>query len=455
MSNLKKTSYVFIALAIALLLAAISISVAFNFNKAYADYDDLMNDPNSVVNFNQLYNGVSTLYASYCTFDNSTYSITFTSTPSSYGTLAIMNSINLTSGHKYYFACKNGDLRFGVSNVRVIQPNTIYTADGTYSYLNQIHIKDDTTIVGGTTCYLIFVDLTQMFGDNLPTLEDCQSLFVANYYSYSTGTPLALSNLNAYSQALSDLYSSSQYALDMSALGISTFAVNYNNANGFFYYDTDTQYWFFTNTFGVPLFATMQSGTIVEIEYSFYPGNQSDYHLQVMLFDGVNYSSVAVDPNSIGDVGSPNKFSFTLPTAASVLYFNVVDFSNDRVVLTNYSSYVGVFNIKASIYDVGALARSSYSSGYSEAADYYNSYFSVGGTGYNSIYNAGKTAGINENNPYTFGYLMSSVIEAPLNAVLDIFNFDFLGYNFKNFITVMITLCFIIAIVRMFMGGKE
>ena len=107
MSNLKKTSYVFIALAIALLLAAISISVAFNINEAYADYNDVLTNPDSIVNFNQyVQNGNFTSVSSWGTENGVSYTVNngFGSVTSSNNSSGIYqnNTTSIIYGHKFY-----------------------------------------------------------------------------------------------------------------------------------------------------------------------------------------------------------------------------------------------------------------------------------------------------------------------------------------------------------------
>lgn len=97
--------------------------------------------------------------------------------------------------------------------------------------------------------------------------------------------------------------------------------------------------------------------------------------------------------------------------------------------------------------------REGYSAG--ESAGY-----SAGETaGYSSGYKAGETigynngysAGVEHGGEYTFFSLISAVIDAPIQAFMGLFNFELLGINLAGFFTGLLTLAFIITIVRLIM----
>lgn len=66
-------------------------------------------------------------------------------------------------------------------------------------------------------------------------------------------------------------------------------------------------------------------------------------------------------------------------------------------------------------------------------------------------YNNGYSAGANAANKYTFFSLVSAVIDAPIQAFMGLFNFELLGINLAGFFTGLLTLAFIITIVRLIM----
>lgn len=101
----------------------------------------------------------------------------------------------------------------------------------------------------------------------------------------------------------------------------------------------------------------------------------------------------------------------------------------------------------------------------------YNAGYGIGSTegydaGYNTGYNQGFTNG--ENTGYGNGYvegletasettflgLIGATIDAPIKAFRGLFNFELLGVNMVSLITGLFTLCVIVCIVKLVLGGK-
>ena len=107
--------------------------------------------------------------------------------------------------------------------------------------------------------------------------------------------------------------------------------------------------------------------------------------------------------------------------------------------------------------------------------EYYNQGYTAGSSiGYGNGYNSGVTDGYNEGysegnrvgyqqglsnglanaNDYSFFGLIGAVIDAPIQYLSSLFNFNILGFNMLAFITSLFTVCLIIWIVKMLLGGK-
>ncbi len=69
--------------------------------------------------------------------------------------------------------------------------------------------------------------------------------------------------------------------------------------------------------------------------------------------------------------------------------------------------------------------------------------------GYNTGYNEGKNYGFEHASDYSFYNLIASVVDAPLSAVISLFNFEILGINFSSLFTGLLTLAVIIFVVRL------
>lgn len=97
-----------------------------------------------------------------------------------------------------------------------------------------------------------------------------------------------------------------------------------------------------------------------------------------------------------------------------------------------------------------------YNKGYDKGKnDGYNSGYDVGvDFGYSGGYHDGFNKGVSESNDYTFLGLISACIDAPITYFTNLFNFELLGVNLSAFLTGLFTLCVIVTIVKMCLGGR-
>lgn len=88
---------------------------------------------------------------------------------------------------------------------------------------------------------------------------------------------------------------------------------------------------------------------------------------------------------------------------------------------------------------------------------------SIGQTeGYNNGFNAGQTEGfnagyvegLNTGSNFTFNSLISSVIDVPVRTFTNLFDFDLLGVNLASFFYALLTMCVVIVILKLALGGK-
>lgn len=99
---------------------------------------------------------------------------------------------------------------------------------------------------------------------------------------------------------------------------------------------------------------------------------------------------------------------------------------------------------------------SGYSNGYNVGKDDgYNIGYDEGyGIGEGIGFNNGYSDGVESANDYTFLGLLSAVIDAPVSYVRSLFDFNLLGVNLQGFLFGLFTLCIIITIVKLCLGGK-
>lgn len=84
----------------------------------------------------------------------------------------------------------------------------------------------------------------------------------------------------------------------------------------------------------------------------------------------------------------------------------------------------------------------------------YEQGFNAGQTnGYDQGYNIGYNKGISDSNVYSFSSLMSSVIDAPIKAVMSAFDFEFLGTNMRSFLYSLLTIALVLFVVKIVLKG--
>lgn len=91
----------------------------------------------------------------------------------------------------------------------------------------------------------------------------------------------------------------------------------------------------------------------------------------------------------------------------------------------------------------------SYNAGYNNG---YDNGYKVGYDKGNTIgYNSGYNKGVESANNYSFLGLIGAVVDAPVQALSGLLNFDLLGFNMFNFFTAILTASIIIFLVRLFL----
>ena len=119
-----------------------------------------------------------------------------------------------------------------------------------------------------------------------------------------------------------------------------------------------------------------------------------------------------------------------------------------------------------SLFQTRVLTPSSYNNGYN--AGYEDGFVDGDSTGYergNEVgfsnghkqgysqgYSAGEVHGISTANQYSFLGLLGAVVDAPLQALSGLLNFDILGFNMANFFYALLTLGIVIFVVKLFLG---
>lgn len=74
--------------------------------------------------------------------------------------------------------------------------------------------------------------------------------------------------------------------------------------------------------------------------------------------------------------------------------------------------------------------------------------------GYQQGYENGVIVGAENANNYTFLGVIGAAVDAPINSLFKLLDFDLLGYNMKSFVGALFMLAFIVLIIRLVLGGK-
>ena len=438
-----------ICILVILILALVGVNIFCVVNK-YAKAEEIVS--NDLVNFNQLFNynnaSINGNYGYKNNAEGSWHLWSQTSGEAIFANLGV--TISLDSSHSYY--CYSS---YGSDSIQILIGTFRFSRTGIYtgnSVSNEsVYFRMQNSPGIDITIYVI--DLTQMYGSNIPTLQECQQIFTAEYYSYTTGTPIYQSGLANYQQAINDVFSNYTYHLNLSALGNNTYGVEYQNAEAYFEYrPSPYSNWYFLNTFAVPLFTTLNNGAIVTINYRLYaPNFEGSYYLNIMVYNGTGYSSIYTDTSAI-DTTNGNSVTFTLPTSTDTLYFNILD--SNHAVDTEMNMLVYLFDINANQMDVASAIITANQTGYESARRYYQEeYYNVGGDGYYEIYMEGFRQGQNSDVVSAFDGAWGFISSAS-TGLASIFQIEILpGLPLATFVLVPLMLGLVFFVVKLGKGG--
>lgn len=423
---------------------------------------------NAIVNFNQFYKNPTFSSDNYISSYGAIYNVSDNSViidNSSYNSGIYLTNTNYDSNHKYYVIISlssvvdtNIYVAFRSSRDNMLSISTdknkyvLYIDSGINapSYGGVTYITSDS--VDFTLYNFSVIDLTQMFGvNNEPTLEQCQSIFTADYYNYNAGTALSLNGVNSYQQGVDDTLNSYNVVTSPLLTANSAFPVFVGSADSLVV-SSDIGYGpaiGCINYVGLPLFAFVESNVTLTINIDNIYISDKDINVSLGYIQSGNYISIyTFDINSFTPVAGNAvdfdnfKLSFTLPVSTDYLVLYTGS-SENVVTLTNVNFTYRLFNN-------AILVDNAYNSGYDNGKNY----------GYNQGYKEGILKG--SSGDISFVGLLNSVITAPVTMFfgeLDnesgerlggLFNFDILGYNMSTFLTSLLTVVVVVSVIRFF-----
>lgn len=419
------------------LVLVLAISLVFPFGTAFADYvEDVQTITNVIVDFNQLVVNNNINKNIVLSGDNYVY-----------------NVFSLVSGHQYYIRINN------LSSVRVY---LFYEGDNLINYFNTGYTdfiynsqvtQSDVYLYGyNILAYENFnvIDLTQMFGSgNEPNLQQSEELFVAEFYAYTASTPVAYDTIDAYTNGVNAYLNSTEYVISSLGFLNSVYAVNLSNAYSAFESQVtrdiinnrvvvESGQSNVTPTLCLPFNYTIPTGTQITISGSCATTQyNASYRLHLGLWG--NGGEMIVIPQSMqaGTQGHliTSTITFTLPMSVDRIYIMTSD---------DATWYLSNFEVGYYLTNVDILREL----GYADGVKYMQEQYSPNGALYQSIYMKGYNAYPTEDH-FTFQKLIYSVIDVPVQAFTNLFDYDILGVNMKTFYLSLFTLAVIITIIRL------
>lgn len=250
------------------------------------------------------------------------------------------------------------------------------------------------------------------------------------------------------------------------ALGFFNFEVDLNNYNG--YIESDIEFKYFYPGIGYDSVNTTQqinfSNEGESLSYnSFHQtvNNANHYYFSYAIGCDYGFNCFVKKVRIYSERSMLNQNTQRIYT-----YINYYD-DNDRIFsiripcdmtgenahIASYFEYTDRYYYLVGTFLDDDVFKEGYDSGYSigENVGYDKGYTTGNNVGYNNGYNAGRIDGIADANNYSFFSLISAVIDVPVQAFMGLFNFELLGVNLADFFLSLLTLSFIVTLLRLFL----
>lgn len=396
-----------IILLVAICLAfciLVSIHTIFNNENVYAEENETQQ--RQIVNFNQYIENSYVNYSSVVVGFNSNQ-ITFGYVLAPNHIFYVKYNVRVSGNNAVEFGFRpNGEnnSRTDTLNANNSRVDYVITNVNKYSCIFAYTNGTDTRI----NC--MCVDLTQMFGDNIPTLEECRNIFISEYYYYNTGSEIYLDSLESYSRGYTAGFNSAWESQNVSykqfVIGAQSFAFNNQQytEESTKSYDAVAGAYSFGGILGIPLGFTSIGGTNYEIDFTLLCTDWAGESLSFKQEYSLYFYYIDSDNNLIqigkipyyeisGNYGT-YKGSFVCPVDTDTIYleFTTKPLDNTPTIATAFAS-----NITFRSQNIESAINSAFNSGAESVKESYL----PGGDLYNSIYNLGYSNGIASNKPFT------------------------------------------------------
>ena len=502
----KQTRITLIAIITILMLLVIGGTIYGYVQKyAYADYNEIITDQNSIINFNQIaYDLTSDYYSKYVnnttqsfgnhsiTINNNGYVSTDGNYP--YGLKGLTN-ISYVSGHKYYVSLDilssySGYVKLELWSNSVDIPDItttanellkirqVLTCNNTISKRILLYLSQSVQNNTGITTYSNFniIDLSACFGiGNEPNIEQANELFIADYYAYNTGSPMFINSVNAYNQGVIDTLGSTTYDVVLDDFYNNSFGLASNNSN----YNTKliktSPYTISGQTiFGLSAYNvswkesgesyTNNNGLLTAIGFNInnvIPVGSTlkiKYQGTSLANDYNDTSPTNIYHNVYLSTFDGNSFTRFLDLGTGLMYvsdyreftISAPDNAESIYLIANGNINCSYLSINVEYTNSNVLIDSIYKSGQESILKLYN----PGSSGYDSIFNSGKQYALTHNANNAWGSAWD-FIESAFTGIGSLFTIQLLpGVPLSVFILVPLMVSLIFFIVKLVKGGE-
>lgn len=471
-----KTKRIILICICSLLIVATMVAMVFaaiNYyggkNKAHAEFTDLAGT-NTLVNFNQLYNitGYSvTNSANVSAINSNSFKINSTLTD---GAIALLTASNLQNGHRYYiFGNNNQAFRFVDSNGNAFGESIDYiyspSNNRTLYYLNYNSVYGSYNI--GDVVVFNIIDLTQMFGDNEPNLQEAKEYFTAEYYNYNTGTAVSNNSVESYNQGVKSVYDSLYYTMNTELIvrnaqpyywnidNSMTSTVERVDPNGQPY----TSQLVFEHGVFIPFSTALPINSSVQINMKFaYKQLETNLNCDVYFIDNLgnvqflaHWGELFTWPEDIQgtDYSQLPTKSFTYTTNANAVGLIIIEPQP-----TSLNKFVFMYlDLQFRTGDISVLLDSSKSEIERLVKMQYENYYAQGGAGYQTIWDKGFNAGSVSNGDTTLSTMQ--YVGAAFQGIGEILQIELLpGIPFSLFVLLPLMVSLIFFVVKLTKGGS-
>lgn len=317
--------------------------------------------------------------------------------------------------------------------------------------------SEDITYDNGISATADNVDVTYLFtGSNFMSsaainesgTDFTKRIYMASFqFGFTINSSLSYISTNSYCY-LPEIYNSDSLGFINSGVRADSWEIKMDNtyyrSNILFYYRSSSNFAY------LPIWLKVNNSAFTGNIYKVVFGSSSSLPLSDLSINSVfrynyvqyydindNFLTIVIDAYEINNnYGNDSYYE-------KLLFLHRTYYLNDPSNFTDNESYNFGYNTG---YSDGYISGESEgnSSGYKDG-------YNVGVTeGYNNGYNVG----ISDSNQYSFYNLFGAVLDAPVRVFSDLFNFNLLGVNLLGLITGLITLAFVILIIKLCIGGK-